>query len=622
MLLFCNNNNSNNYKNRMNIKLKNQIKWKRRSGVISEPTESLEDDVNVYFAKTKGEQNLIRMALQSNEFLSHIIKEKRLQQFIDCMYTQQVSEGELLTREGETGSHLYISNTGIFEVIIQEVSVNTFSDVRVFGELSILYSAKRHATIKCLRGGSVWVLDCSTAIEEQEEMVSFLKKVPTLNTATKEHLYQVANLLRSEFFPAFKEIIKQGEVGDKFYIIRAGGVTVLKNSVKVAYLSKGQFFGEISLLRDDFRQATVVADAPGTECLTLTRKEFIDHFGEVEEFINFKLQYTYRNEVIEYMDFELDDFDVLKTLGVGGFGRVKLIQHKYYKDQVFALKCMSKIDIISRSCQDQIYNEKNLQMACKSSFIVRLHRTFRDFKYVYLLLEVCYGGDLWNHLYRQKRGCFAEPAAKFYSGCIIKALEYLHNRNIIYRDLKPENVMIHSNGYLKLTDFGFAKKTDSKENTYTFVGTAEYVAPEIILNKGYNREVDYWALGVFIFELLVGRTPFRTNDPCHLKTYNLILKGIDHVKFPYYVSSKAKNLIKKLCTQSPSERLGGQKGRIEDIKSQPWFSSLNWFKLENFELAPPFKPILQNNVDTKYFEELEELNTVPLDDLSAWDSEF
>lgn len=182
--------------------------------------------------------------------------------------------------------------------------------------------------------------------------------------------------------------------------------------------------------------------------------------------------------------------------------------------------------------------------------------------------------------------------------------------------------MVNSNGYLKLTDFGFAKKIDSKEKTYTFVGTAEYVGPEIILNKGYNKAVDYWALGVFIFELLTGRTPFHTNDPGHLKTYKLILKGIDHVTFPFNISNKAKNLIKKLCAQTPSDRLGCQRGAIGDIKSHPWFSSISWFKLRNFDIKPPFKPILQNNIDTTYFENFPEIKSIPLDDFTSWDNEF
>ncbi|KAJ8974490.1 hypothetical protein NQ317_006538 [Molorchus minor] len=304
-----------------------------------------------------------------------------------------------------------------------------------------------------------------------------------------------------------------------------------------------------------------------------------------------------------------------------------MVVQPVYKEQVqdFALKSMKKIEIIGRNHQDQIYNERDLQMACNSQFIVRLYRTFKDLKYIYLLLEVCLGGDLWNHLHRQKKHNFDETSAKFYAGCVVEALAYLHQHGVIYRDLKPENLIIHTSGYLKLTDFGFAKKIDSKEKTYTFVGTAEYIAPEIILNKGHTKGVDYWALGVLIYELLVGRTPFKTNNGDHMKTYKRILKGIDQAAFPYFLSVKAKSLIKKLCTQSSSDRLGCQRGGINNIKNHPWFATLNWYQLTNCMIEPPFIPELENNFDTKYFEDAEckgSQESIPPDFHSAWDEDF
>lgn len=144
---------------------------------------------------------------------------------------------------------------------------------------------------------------------------------------------------------------------------------------------------------------------------------------------------------------------------------------------------------------------------------------------------------MWTILH-QKR-CFDERITRFMSACVVEAFEYLHTRNIFYRDLKPENLMLDSRGYIKLVDFGFAKYLKPNEKTWTFAGTPEYVAPEIITNKGHNRAVDYWALGIFIFELLVGKPPFRGRD--HMKTYNFILRGIDVVQFP----QKVRNFIKK-----------------------------------------------------------------------------
>ncbi|XP_072377005.1 cGMP-dependent protein kinase, isozyme 1-like [Diabrotica undecimpunctata] len=613
-----------------------EIDEKRRSGIISKSigtaTYEVETaDVKTY-PKTKEEENQIRAALEQNEFLSNVLKNDRYQRFIDCMYNEKVPLGEELIKEGDFGAHVYISRTGTYEILIQNQSITTFNDVRVFGELAILYSAKRHASIRAVDNNcSVWALDCKTfkilsiktALEEQEEIASFLQNVPELGTAPIEKLYQVANLLELEFFKSGTKIIKQCELGNKFYIIRAGTVTVEKDNEKVKELSRGRYFGEVALLKDEFRQATVRADPPGVECLTLTREHFIEHFGNIHEFVRLKSEpYTATEKLSDIPNINLDEFNVLQTLGLGAYGRVQLIQHSRQKSLVFALKYIKKSEIRKKTHQEQVYNEKNLHSSCNSPFITRMYRSFKTSKYIYFILEVGLGGDLWSLLHSQKLKRFDEDKAKFYAGCVLEGLSYLHALGIIYRDLKPENIIVHHNGYIKLADFGFAKRTDAKEKTFTFVGTAEYVAPEIILSKGYNRAVDYWAYGVFVYELLVGKTPFRTNDPGHMNTYKLILKGIESVIFPEYVSGTAKNLIKKLCTQSSSDRLGCQKTGIQAIKKHLWFGSLDWNKLSHLEVEPPYRPKLIDNVDTRYFEKFPDDKDVPPDDFSDWDKDL
>lgn len=195
------------------------------------------------------------------------------------------------------------------------------------------------------------------------------------------------------------------------------------------------------------------------------------------------------------------------------------------------------------------------------------------------------------------------------------------------------------NGYLKIADFGFAKKTDAKERTYTFVGTSEYLAPEIIRYLGYNKSVDYWAFGILVFELLVGRTPFKVkNDPDHLKTYEYILKGalcfklklrlsffflgIDIIAFPSCVPKKAKSLIKKLCKTFPSERLGCQKGGVKAIMANAWYGDFDWDKFRSLEMEPPYRPTLSNNTDTKYFDKFNTDLSDPPEDFSDWDQDF
>ncbi|CAL8253465.1 unnamed protein product [Boreogadus saida] len=179
-----------------------------------------------------------------------------------------------------------------------------------------------------------------------------------------------------------------------------------------------------------------------------------------------------------------------------------------------------------------------------------------------MLLEACLGGEIWSLL--RDRGSFDETTAKFCVGCVTEAFHYLHRSGVIYRDLKPENLMLDAEGYVKLVDFGFAKKIKSGQRTWTFCGTPEYVAPEVILNKGHSFSVDFWSLGILVFELLIGSPPFSGSD--QMMTYTLILKGVEKTDFPKKISKRPEDLIRKLCRRNPVERLGNLKNGIIDIK--------------------------------------------------------
>ncbi|CAG2186889.1 PRKG1 [Mytilus edulis] len=213
----------------------------------------------------------------------------------------------------------------------------------------------------------------------------------------------------------------------------------------------------------------------------------------------------------EFSYITLDQLEIVATLGMGGFGRVELVQLTADRSNTFALKCLKKKHIVDTRQQEHIYSEKKIMSEARSLFIARLYKTFKDVKYVYMLMEVCLGGELWTDirtdgfLKLNTGGCFDEITARFCISCVIEAFRYLHDRGIIYRDLKPENLLLDNHGYVKLVDFGFAKKIGQGRKTWTFCGTPEYVAPEIILNRGHDRAADYWSLGILMFELLTGR---------------------------------------------------------------------------------------------------------------------
>lgn len=230
------------------------------------------------------------------------------------------------------------------------------------------------------------------------------------------------------------------------------------------------------------------------------------------------------------------------------------------------------------------------------------------------------GGDVIGLIRRQVNHRFQEMDAMFISACVIEAFKYLHKYEIIYRDLKPENVFLTPNGYFKLGDFGLVKKMSGESKTFSFIGTEEYMAPEIILSRGHNRAVDYWTLGIFIYEMLSGKTPFA--DKRKTRIFTNILEGIDKVMFPSYFSYNSQHLVKKLCRPLSSERLGMSRKGMSDVKSHAWFNHFNWQEFINRKMYTPFKFEPKSAIDTAKIDKFPTLSIEALEETSDWDSSF
>ena len=299
------------------------------------------------------------------------------------------------------------------------------------------------------------------------------------------------------------------------------------------------------------------------------------------------------------MKIKVKDFEKLKTVGLGSYGRVRLCKQKK-TGEIFVMKILKKNEIIKQKQVDHVYSEFNILSTLKHPFIVQLVGfNFEDPKYIYFVLEYIQGGELFTLL--RTKGTFSVPQTKFYIAHIITIFEYLHSKNIVYRDLKPENILINKNGYLKLTDFGFAKILEN-EKTYTLCGTPEYLAPEIILNKGHGKAVDWWTLGILLYEMLVGIDPFSDDDP--MKTYQKILKG--KINFPKTIDKDAKSLIKHLLTQDTSKRFGCLKNGVKDILNHRFFDGFDWKNFVYLTLTPPYIPDVKSEDDTSNFEKYPE----------------
>ena len=299
------------------------------------------------------------------------------------------------------------------------------------------------------------------------------------------------------------------------------------------------------------------------------------------------------------MRIKVKDYEKLKTVGLGSYGRVRLCKNKK-TGNIFVMKILKKNDIIKQKQVDHVYSEFNILTMLKHPFIVQLFGyNFEDPKYIYFIMEYIQGGELFTLL--RTKGTFPVPQTKFYIAHIITIFEYLHSKNIVYRDLKPENILINKNGYLKLTDFGFAKQLEN-EKTYTLCGTPEYLAPEIILNKGHGKAVDWWTLGILLYEMLVGIDPFSDDDP--MKTYQKILKG--KINFPKTINKDAKSLIKHLLTQDTSKRYGCLKNGVKDILNHRFFEGFDWKNFVYLSMPAPYLPNVKSDDDTSNFEKYPE----------------
>ncbi|KAG7270985.1 hypothetical protein CRUP_014584 [Coryphaenoides rupestris] len=480
-------------------------------------------------------------ALLENDFMKHL-EHGQILTIMDCMHPTTVSQGCCVIQEGDDGSTVYVLEEGMVEVTKEGKKLCTINAGKVFGELAILYNCTRTATVTDRQGFQTIMM--RTGLIKHSQYMEFLRSVPSLQAQPVDVLSKLADILEETHYNDGDYIIHQGATGDTFFIISEGQVKVSQqNSVNeepvfLNMLSKGDWFGEQALKGEDIRNASVMAVGDVT-CLVIDRESFKQLIGGLDEVNNKQVE----AEAVFFSSVSLTDFNVICTLGMGGYSRVELVQLKNDDSRSFAMKVLKKRHILDTSQQDHILSERRIMMEAHSPFTVR-------------------------------------------SG-------------IIYRDLKPENIILDQRGYAKLVDFGFAKKVGLGKKTWTFCGTPEYVAPEIILNKGHDSSADCWSLGILIFELLSGSPPFSGSDP--MKTYNIILRGIDMVEFPKKITKSAANLIKRLCR---------------------WFEGFNWEGLRQGTIDSPYTPTVNGPLDNSNFDYFPEDTDEPPDEESGWDLEF
>eukprot|EP01135_Chromosphaera_perkinsii_P002559 Nk52_evm75s224 gene=Nk52_evmTU75s224 len=339
----------------------------------------------------------------------------------------------------------------------------------------------------------------------------------------------------------------------------------------------------------------------------------------------------------------VSDFKLLETLGTGTFGRVFLCKPVVSDDpeEYYAIKILKKIEVVRLKQIEHILSEREILSMIDHPFIVNMKSAFQDIPNLYMVLEFVCGGELFSHL--RKAGRFSNEMTRFYASEIALAIEYLHEKDIIYRDMKPENLLLNYKGHIKITDFGFAKVLEDRQvlkkgmagvvaevfgsivrvltdcclfcvvslllewhlhwcRTWTLCGTPEYLAPEIIQSKGHGKPVDWWALGVLCYEMLAGYPPFFDDNPFGI--YEKILAGKLH--FPPHFDVAAKEFVKKLLTADVTKRLGNLKGGADDIKKHKWFKGVDFDVVVKSQVHAPIVPEVAHKGDTRNFEKYPE----------------
>jgi hypothetical protein len=477
-----------------------------------------------------------------------------------------------------------------------------------------------------------------------------LAGVPLLAPLSSTERSKIAEALDELRFRPGECVVKQHEQDDSnqqdaMFVIITGTAEVEKRQkdgsiTQIRRLAVGDSFGERSLITNEPRSATVKA-LTTVEVLRLDRTAFFLLLGPLEDILHKRVSlYEHRDQQAEagHVEFEridlpgnagtdiqatiknkeeapaperppnnalkgrviqMENLQVVATLGKGSFGRVHLVTDKN-SGEAYALKIVNKSILSKPKHQAHILSEKEMLVKVNSPWVISLFATFKDHARLYFLLECCLGGELFALL--RAHTCFENNVARYYVAAVVLGFEYMHSINIVYRDLKPENVMLDSAGYPKVVDLGFATALDDKGRTYTLCGTPAYLSPEIIAGKGYGKGVDWWCLGVFIFELVCGYPPFRSTKHRGnmLKLYERIRAG--KYQCPSIMTPEAVEIVDGFLKPKPHERLGVTHGGEKRIKEHKWFADFSWSALVNKTMRAPIIPYVADNADAANFQ--------------------
>lgn len=598
-------------------RLKKRSKFRHRNALTIDQTFKTYKKITV--EKSSEERALLKSAIKGNAIFAEFAYTD-LDEFIDVFAPQKVTAGTTVFEQGDTtGDTFYVVGSGSLDIFINtgEGENKTEKQVGVpyrrggaFGELALLYESPRTATIRASEDSDLWVItrQAFKGLQLQIEKDAHQKKLNQIkivkigdkvlsDVMDVGQIESMAMVTENQHFEAGETIVREGEKGNIFYMITRGEVDIYKKEYgpkKICTLGANSFFGEKALTTADTRQATCIA-AKNTDCLTLTRDDFVLMLGNFQDLLSGKRQMSLKQSgVATAASFferkesdsilKLKDLKIRRILGEGAFGKVALVKNKH-DGKLYALKAQGKANVVENDFKEKLITEYRMMRELCHPFIVQCHQAMQDRKYIYFLMGLLPGGEILDLLDQYDK--FPESWTRFYCGTVIVVFEYLHQQKIAYRDLKPENLVLDETGYCHVVDFGLAKRCNGK--TWTTCGTPDYLAPEIVTGKGHDWGVDYWALGVLIYEMTYGWPPFYDENPTN--TARKVIRS--QYTMPPEFSRKLVDLISKLLTPQ-AQRLGRTRGGCRQIRKHPWFEDFNWQRLIDKKMKAPYKPEIGN----------------------------
>ncbi|CAG9330469.1 unnamed protein product [Blepharisma stoltei] len=528
-------------------------------------------------------KNSIRIAIESSQVLS-ALKKSQIEKLLDYMITTRYQPGALIIPKGtKKGEYLYIVLRGS----AVSLSGRKYGNLTCIGDRDLLVTPNcdfiddviaeietdvseiSKATIeKCIEGD----LKEITAANDLKVILDNVFLFTGLSVTKHQALKNSLNVM---YFNDRDSIILENRPGEYFYIVKSGKVVCRKGNKRVRIITKYDYFGERALIYGTTRSASIQADGP-VICWMIGKSAFLDLISE-----EIRARIEHRIELQE-ISISLADLTIIKPLGKSMFGNTFLMANRA-RNRLYSVKALLKEKIEKLGIQMNLQMEREIALQMNHPMLMSIVDTVKDAWRVYFISEYIKGKDLFCIL--KEIQLVSEIHAKYLIASVALIFEYLHERNIIFRNLKPENMIIDEEGYPVLIDFSAAKIINGR--TYTTIGSPHYMAPEVILGSGYSFNADWWSLGIVLYELLYGKVPFGEDE---IDPHSIYEKILEHrISYPSSVlqTNSAKPLIQQLLNKNPSARTGGG---TKAFKCNIWFENLNWGRLRTKALKMPFVP--------------------------------